>query len=62
MTTNDSGEFSRESNPTSTDPLDSDANPSDDAGFGSDDGIGDGTGMGEGNGNAGQSSEDTPSE
>ena len=37
-------------------------NTSDDAGFGADDGVGDGTGLGEGNGNAGQSSEDTPSE
>ena len=61
MSTNDAGEFSRDSSPLSHDPLNTESS-SDDAGFGSDDGVGDGTGLGEGNGNAGQSSEDSPSE
>ena len=51
------------SSPQNHEPLtDAETHASDDAGFGADDGIGDGTGLGEGNGNAGQSSEDTPSE
>ena len=65
MSTNDAGEFSRDSSPLSHDPLNTESpadDASDDAGFGADDGVGDGTGLGEGNGNAGQASEDTPSE
>ena len=52
-----------DSNPVSDDQAQAaSTDTSDDAGFGADEGIGDGTGLGEGNGNAGQSSEDAPTE